>query len=132
MNQQIQDRIFSLFINGIVLCNTKEKATALLEDIFTPTERIMLAKRFSIAYMLTKKYDYRTISRMLKVSKSTIGTVSLWLHERGRGIRYLVKSMQEHEQGRIFLEDLTSTFLAMIAAGKKVKYPETTSRRPAF
>lgn len=43
-----------------------------LNGLLTKTEKIMLAKRLAIAFLLSKNYNYRDISDALKVSTSTI------------------------------------------------------------
>ena len=98
MNKKTQDRIVSLFISCWVKCSNKDITNSFIDDLLTPTESIMLAKRFSIAYLLLEGYDYRTISRILKVSTTTIGLVSLMLREKGNGLRYVISKIRKDEE----------------------------------
>src|SRR3989338_395322 len=43
-----------------------------LTELLTPTERVMLAKRLAIIFMLKKNYSFETVWRTLKVSPSTV------------------------------------------------------------
>lgn len=87
VNKKVEERILNLFVSSIVLAQNKEVALSLIEDLLTPTERVMLSKRFSISFMLLEGYDYDTIQHVLKVSSSTIGRVALWMKGSGEGIR---------------------------------------------
>lgn len=116
LNQKTQDKIFNLFTSSFVMCNSKGLAVSLIEDLFTPTERIMLSKRFSIAYMLLKGYDYDSISQMLKVSRTTIGSVSLWLKEKGHGLRRIIVKIRRNESMRKVLEEIQDAFEELIAS----------------
>lgn len=106
VSKKVEERIFSLFASSIVLCSSKEVAISLMEDLLTPTEKIMLAKRFSIAFMLVEGYDYETISRTLKVSFGTIGNISTWLKIKGQGFRTIVKQIKKSESMKKIWEDI--------------------------
>lgn len=134
IQQKVQDRIFTLFVASILKCNSKELAVLLIEDLLTPTERIMLSKRFSVAYLLLKGYDYDSISNILKVSRTTIGKVSYWLKEKGSGIRNVISKIQKDESIRHILEEIQDSVaeLALSAPGQnwsKSKSMLWTSRR---
>lgn len=115
LNQKTQDRIFSLFISGIVTCSSKDSAISLVEDLLTPTEKIMLAKRFSIAYMLLVGYDYDSIISILKVSRTTVGHVSLWLKVKGNGFREVISKIKSNESTRKIFEEIQDAFEEMLA-----------------
>ena len=114
LNQKTQDKIFSLFISSIIICNSKNLATSLVKDLFTPSERIMLSKRFSIAYMLNEKYDYDSICEILRVSRTTVGCVSNWLKEKGEGFRIVIKKIKNDEKMKQILNDLQYVFKELI------------------
>lgn len=106
LNKKVQERIFSLFISSITLSNTSELTGSFIEDLFTPTERIMLAKRFSIAYLLLRGYSYDMICESLKVSRTTVGHVALWLGEKGKGFREIIEKIKRHESMKKILSEL--------------------------
>lgn len=125
LNQKVQDRIFNLFISGIISCNSKDITISLIEDLFTPTERIMLSKRFSIAYMLLERYDYDSISQTLKVSRTTIGSISLWLKEKGRGFREVIRRIKRDESMSKVLEEIQDGFEDLIASSRGQNWSES-------
>ena len=53
------------------------KTTTILNELFTKTEKLMLAKRLAIIYMLDKQESSYAISNILKVSQSTVARMSL-------------------------------------------------------
>lgn len=101
-----RERIFDLFLTSISLCSNKENAASLIEDLLTPTEKIMLSKRFCIAFMLVNGYSYGLIRETLRVSISTIGTVSLWLKQKGNGYRMVINMIKTREQTKKIWEEI--------------------------
>ena len=53
------------------------KTNAVLGQLFTKTEKLMLAKRLAIIFMLDQKESTYAISNILKVSQSTVARISL-------------------------------------------------------
>ena len=130
LNQKIQDRILTLFITCITLSSTNNETSSLIDDIFTPTEKIVLSKRFSVAFMLLEGYNYEIIRQTLKVSYSTIGNISLWLKTKGKGVRKIISKIKRHETlGDIWQQIQEGIVDIMISSpgtnwreGKKLKY----------
>jgi len=72
LNNKVYEKIFSLFPKFLYRMTSRGKQSELIDSFFTRTEKIVLAKRVAIAFMLVKGYDYRQISSKIKVSTSTI------------------------------------------------------------
>ena len=62
-------------MEAVTTKGTEVQRRAFLYDMLTPTERIMLSKRFAIIYMLTKGYSFSVIQETLRVSPSTVGRI---------------------------------------------------------
>jgi uncharacterized protein YerC len=56
---------------------SQKEATALLDDLLTPMEKKMLAKRIQIAKMILAERKYREIEKTLNVQKTTIARIRL-------------------------------------------------------
>src|SRR3989344_7439228 len=69
---------------GALLKIQKLGGRAFVEELLTPTERIMLAKRLAIVYMLAEGRSYYRIVKTLGVSISTVKR----LHEQVLKGRY--------------------------------------------
>lgn len=100
LSGETQRRIVSLFLSSVALSSSEKETASFIDGLLTPTEKIMLAKRFSIAFMLLNGYDYQTICDTLKVTTGTVGDVSLMLKIRGNGIRKIVSKIKRNETMR--------------------------------
>ena len=61
MNEGVEQKIFSLFSEVLVSLNKKEEVENFLVDLLSPSERTMLTKRLSIAFLLSRGYNYEEI-----------------------------------------------------------------------
>ncbi|MBI4037551.1 hypothetical protein HY382_00725 [Candidatus Curtissbacteria bacterium] len=98
LSKTTKQRLFLLFWESISNLTNSQKAEEFFNDLLTPTEKIMLSKRLAIAIMLIKGYDYATIRSTIKVSPSTIGSISTWLKLSGSGYRKTVEKLLKRER----------------------------------
>jgi uncharacterized protein YerC len=128
---KVEERILSLFVSSIVLAQNKEIALSLVDDLLTPAEKVMLSKRFSIAFMLLEGYDYDQIQSALKVSSATIGRVALWLKTKGAGIRGIREKIKRDESLREIWEEIKEGFaeIFLTAPGMNWKAGRTFLRQ---
>ena len=115
LSDDVADRIFGILIKTLTTIKDKHDANDFADDFFSPTEKIMLAKRLSIAFLLLRKYEYRDIVRILKVSSTTIASVNVAMR-KGKGIhrKILEKIMNEESMEEFFRK--TSELLLSIPA----------------
>lgn len=73
--RKVSDKIFERLTEGVTTKGTPGKRRAFFNDMLTPTERIMLSKRFAIIYLLTRGYSFSAIQETLRVSPSTIARI---------------------------------------------------------
>lgn len=93
LNKELENHIFELFIKTISDLKSKEAVKNFLDDLLSPSEKIMLVKRLAIAIMLAKGYTYDLIDDTLKVSRPTITNVSFWLKYGKNGYKKVVDSI---------------------------------------
>lgn len=74
--RKISDKIFNRLAENITAKGSAKERRSFLADLLSPTERIMLSKRYAVIYMLAKGYSFDSIQKTLQVSPSTIGR--LW------------------------------------------------------
>lgn len=79
LNRDLENRIFDLFVKTVIDLKDGQEVKDFLEDLLSPSEKIMLVKRLAIAILLSKGYTYEAIDNTLKVSRPTINRVSFWL-----------------------------------------------------
>lgn len=86
--KMIENKVYKIFINSIKNINQTVGVVSFLNDLLSPQERIMLAKRIGVAYLLLQdKYTYEDIKKTLRVSLGTIAKIHAVLAVQGEGFR---------------------------------------------
>jgi len=83
----------------------KKEFSEIINELLSPTEKIMIAKRVAIIYLLMKKIDYLTISDVLKVSSTTI-TKFHFTMIKGWAIKNALNGLVGSEKIKDFFEKL--------------------------
>ncbi|MCX6704964.1 MAG: Trp family transcriptional regulator, partial [Candidatus Woesebacteria bacterium] len=104
----VWERIFDLFGESILSIKNRKELNGFLEDFLSPTERIMLAKRFAITVLLSKGRDYRSISTLLRVTPSTIAKMNLLMKYSGTGLIPVVERILKRDTTKIIWEEIKS------------------------
>ena len=97
LRKEIQERMFDVFLDSIALVKTREQVRKLLDDVLSPSERTMLAKRLSIALLLYKGSDQRAICNTLKVSLGTVSRVSVALQKGSGGYAMVLSAIMKND-----------------------------------
>ncbi|OGK10388.1 hypothetical protein A2767_02495 [Candidatus Roizmanbacteria bacterium RIFCSPHIGHO2_01_FULL_35_10] len=106
ISENVLMRIYQLFFEVISRSHSRETFLILLDDILTPTEKIMLAKRIGIIYLLIKEIDQLSIADILKVSTSTVSIYSVKFYKRDTKVIEIIKNMLIKEKVLDFMEDI--------------------------
>lgn len=109
LTKEVEKRVYEVLMESIAVANSHSTVDSLLDDLLSPTERLMIAKRLSIALLLMKKYDQRLISRWLKVSLATVSKVSLALQSGHGGYQSVIGSILRKESLKEFLDKIDDT-----------------------
>jgi len=99
-------KIYQLFFRVIDQANDKEEFFQLIQDIFSPSEQIMIAKRIGIIYLLIKNIDKPTIANYLKVSIATIDKYYYLYYKKKTNLISIIESFLQDEKINHFFEDL--------------------------
>lgn len=118
ISDKVYQRILENFLKTLVEIKTKDEAQEFIKDFLTPTEQIMLAKRLSIALLLEKGYEYRTICKVLRVSFPTVASVSLMRKIDGRGYQLMLKRLLTDEKIKDFLLQIGESLTELMSKGK--------------
>jgi len=105
LKDEVLDKLFYLFFEIVGKKNDINEFKNIISDLLSPTERIMIAKRITIIYLLLKNIDYLTIVDVIKVSPSTIAKFHL-LMEKSTGIVPAFNKIIKNEKIVEFLEEL--------------------------
>lgn len=113
LDKELENKIFEVFLKTIVGIKTIAEAKNFIEDLLSPTEKIMLVKRLAIAVLLTKGKTYEYIDHTLKVSRATIMNVSLWLKHGKSGYRKAVERIIKGQNKEELLDKIEEILLRL-------------------
>lgn len=83
----------------------EESFSEIINELLSPTEKIMVAKRIAIIYLLMKKIDYYNISKVIKVASATIAKFHSIMQEKG-AVKNSLKGLVRNEKIKDFFEEL--------------------------
>lgn len=70
LNQKVLKDLES-YIRSVVAAPTNKQRASIFDELLTQTEKVMLAKRLGILFLLKKGFSLYKISKILKISSST-------------------------------------------------------------
>jgi Trp operon repressor len=109
-NRQLE-KLFSLFFEVVGKNKSKSDFLKIISDVLSPPERIMIAKRIAIMYLLMKQVDHRIICHVLKVSTATVAKFAVVM-EKSVGVIPLFDKMLRNEKIVEFFQDVFNAFFA--------------------
>ncbi len=126
VSKDLDFRIQNTLWDALAYVKDEDSVKKFLEDLLTPTEKIMLSKRLAIAVLLVKNYDYRSISQVLKVSTTTIASVATWLKIAGTGYRHVIEHILKEEKWVRILDLIDEILYEVLPSpkGKRVFGPK--------
>lgn len=86
-------KLIGEFYDVMSLIKQRSEARQFLKDLLNPDEIAMLVRRIQIATLLLTGFTYDEIIRLLKVGKSTIGSVYKKIERGGEGYELIIKSL---------------------------------------
>ena len=105
LSKNTEEKIYHTLWEAISKLKSKEEIRLFLNDLLSPIERIMIAKRLAVAVLLTKGYSYLSIKDMVKVSQETIAKVSITLNNNS-GYKLTINKIAESEATKEFWEEI--------------------------
>ncbi len=103
------EKILLLLFETLGKRSDKDEFFGIINDLLSPTEKVMVAKRIAIIYLLMKNVNYSNICNVLKVSPSTVNKFH-YIKSQSKGIVKSLRSMVRNEKIAYFLEDLWLEF----------------------
>lgn len=125
IKSELIERMSELLQKSFAKLDKKEAVSDFLEDILTPTERIMIAKRLAIALLLNRGWDQDAVSRYLKVSTSTVTNIKNKLRGSVKGFKQVLKNIETSDEWEQIWLDLQQG-LEEIIAGRVGAYWKTS------
>lgn len=81
----------------------ESKVGEFLRSLLTKEERLMLAKRLAILYLLSKEFHYQDIAKVLSVTPTTIGKMRLISEYRDSYVREVLDLLDRRGFAKRFL-----------------------------
>ncbi|MBI3627915.1 MAG: hypothetical protein HY220_04220 [Candidatus Sungbacteria bacterium] len=107
------DDLSSRIVEATLILRDRGSLKLFFDDLLTTTEKAMLGKRILIALLLEEDYSYQQIERILKVSQTTIGTISEKLQRDGRGFRMFIKNLERSKNFKNTFETIEKLFMSL-------------------
>jgi uncharacterized protein YerC len=99
-----------MFLDSFMLAKNKDELNAYIQSIFSPTERIMFAKRFAACILLSKGHDYRSVSRTLRISLATVSKMNFKIKYEGEGLAPIIESTMKMQAKSVIKEEIKDLF----------------------
>lgn len=109
LQKEVEKRVYEVLMESIATATTHKTVDHLLDDLFSPTEKLMIAKRLAIALLLLKGYEQRVISHWLKVSLTTVSKVSLAIQRGNNGYKTVIGALLRKEELEKFIQKIDDT-----------------------
>ncbi|HEX9608635.1 MAG TPA: Trp family transcriptional regulator [Candidatus Paceibacterota bacterium] len=98
VSREVLKKISTLLIEQLARVKTNVGAQSFLHEFFTPTEQIMLAKRFAAIVMLEQGYSYQRIQHTLGISSSTVARI--WRQKQSGAFDELIRQCLPRSERR--------------------------------
>ncbi len=127
IKKDLEQKINSLLHEAVSSVQSSTESAQFLDDLLTPTEKIVLAKRLAIAYLLLKGYPYAAIESTLKVSNSTVSFVALMLKYKSEGLRKVINKLIKQKELKNLFEDIGIAIIGIIGSAPGSDWKTTKS-----
>lgn len=104
ISRETERQIFDAFIKTFARIDNPQVLKMFADDLFTPTEKIMLAKRLMAAVLIQKGYAPSVICSILKMSKTTVNTIQRDLRKHGEGYKTVFNKFFRETRVEKFLD----------------------------
>lgn len=127
LRKDVWERIFKLFIETLAGIKEQDKLRKFIDDFFSPTEKIMFAKRLAASVLLAKGHSYQKIREILRISPQTIARINLKVRYGGKGLNPIISDISKKQKAQIVWKQIEELF--DIPAKGTLKSPERFKRQ---
>ncbi|OHA08775.1 MAG: hypothetical protein A3A44_01895 [Candidatus Sungbacteria bacterium RIFCSPLOWO2_01_FULL_60_25] len=97
LSSEERSRLSDQFVAAVFLLRDRKDLGPFFGDLFSPTERAMIGKRLMIMILLKRGHSFADISSTLKVSQSTISSMSERLQRGSRVLGVILDALARRE-----------------------------------
>lgn len=103
LSSEMRQEITGALIRTLAKIDDDNLLRRFLDDLLTPTEKLMLAKRLMVAVLLQRGYSYGAVCQALKMSKTTVHLIQRDLVKSGDGYRKVFDRFFKESKGQRIL-----------------------------
>src|SRR3989339_1921468 len=96
--EDILNKIYELLLYLLKKGGNQENFFTIMNEFFSPKEKILFAKRITIIYLLLKGISQNNICKAINVSNGTVSKYSLYLTNNDLKIVKLIKILAKKEK----------------------------------
>lgn len=93
----LTSKLFDIYFQIVCSVQNQKDFSSVFLDLFSPTERLMIAKRIAIMLLIIKDIDYRSICKVLKVSITTVCKYRM-LIDHNQAIKQKLTHIQQNDK----------------------------------
>jgi len=98
VSREVLSETFNSLFMALAKTSDAGAIAKILDDVLTPTEKVMIAKRVMAAVLSDRGYTLREIGEILKMSTTTINAVRREIKKRGEGYRIIFTLMPKRSR----------------------------------
>lgn len=120
--------MYQVLFDVLAMIGKPNEIADFLDDVLSPTEKTMIAKRLFIAILLARGFTYEQIEGTLKVSSPTVRNVNIALKHGKYGYVNAINKIVRHEKVQAFLDVVGEGFL-QLASRRRSSYDHPLKSR---
>lgn len=122
LNKQVEKHLLNTLELIFSRIDKKEDMNLFLISLFTPTEKLMFAKRIAMVVLLKEELTDSQIAGALNITRMTVSKMRLFLQVKGQGYEIVFKILRNEKLMKEFKNALLKlTNYTVRAAGGYVK-----------
>ena len=106
LSREMQQEMMRAFIQTLAKISDSALLRRFLDDLLSPTEKLMLAKRLMAAVLLQRGYSSGAVCTALKMSKTTVWLIQRELVKSGDGYRTVFERFFRESRGQRILDTI--------------------------
>lgn len=106
LNEDIESEMYKQLWENLAKIRDPQTASHFFSDLLTSTEKVMIAKRFTIAVLLIRGKTHVDIKDTLNVSFSTIGSVASWVKNAKPKTKEFYKKLSKEKDWEVILDKI--------------------------
>ena len=103
ISPEVYKEITQAFVRTLAKVGDDHVLSKFLDDLLTPTEKLMLSKRLMVAVLIQRGYSYGAVCRVLKMSKTTVHLIRRDMVKSGEGYRKVFELFFRETKGERIL-----------------------------